>query len=111
MSKYRIVQVKPLGLEGAFIIEQLVITPATRAFNEEYRPLQKYYDNISALNIANIPKDYYVDVPEKQEWKTINSGPWDTLKQAEESLNRLRERNNLMEESKTFKRVVVQEYD
>lgn len=112
MPKFRIVQVKPVGLEKAFIIEEFVVIPAHSKINEKYRYNSSYYNQIGKLNVGGLPIDYNVPVPATSSWKDI--GDWyahDTLEQAQEQVAKLMSKCALLLEYKTFKPKVIQEYD
>ena len=57
MSKWRIVQVKPEGLDKAFIIEEFVVIPAHQVLNPKYRYNQSYWEGTFKLNAGGRPKD------------------------------------------------------
>ena len=112
MARWRIVQVKPLGLSNAFVIESYIDIPATKIVNSRYKANQSYWEGTFRLNAAGRPRDYFIDVPAKQEWRELSS--WhsrDTLAQAIEAVEQLQIEAKLVDKLKTFKRTVIQEYD
>ena len=112
MPKYRIVQVKPLGLDGAFIIESFIDVPATKSINPKYKFHQSYYEGQFKLNAGAKPQDWVITTPATQKWQELSS--WysrNTLEEAEKCIEQLRTEANLVEELKTFKRKIIREYD
>lgn len=112
MPKFRIVQIKPVGLNHAFIIEELVHVPITKGINPIYHANQGYWENTFRYNAGGRPADWFVEVPAKDVWRDM--GDWyatDTLEQAEIEVTKVSNKCALLEEQKTFKRVIMKEYD
>ena len=112
MPKFRIVQIKPVGLEKAFIIEELVHVPITKGINPKYHGNQGYWENTFRLNAGGRPADWFVAVPAKDVWRDIGDlYAHDTIEQAQEQVTKIASKCALLLEYKTFKPKVIQEYD